>query len=71
METETIKYAWLIPSLEKAKKKYRDANREKLKEKAKQYYDAHKNEQEFKEKCRERSKSYYYSRKAQNTTQII
>jgi len=62
---EEQKYSWLLPSLEKAKLKWRSKNREKLNEKSRAYYQAHKEDEIFRQKCRERSKCYYQQKKAQ------
>jgi hypothetical protein len=59
------KYSWLLPSLEKAKLKWRSKNRAKLSEKSREYYQAHKNDETFRAKCRERSRCYYQQKKAQ------
>ena len=57
------KYAWLLPSLEKAKKKYRETHRDVLNARSKEYYDEHKDDEDFRQKCRERSRQYYQKKK--------
>jgi len=64
------KYSWLLPSLEKAKKKYRDLHKDELNARSRQYYEDHKNDEVFREKCRLRSKEYYLQRKTRKNELI-
>jgi len=64
------KYSWLLPSLEKAKKKYRDSHRDELNARSRQYYDEHKDDEVFRQKCRERSRQYYKNKKEKQAQSI-
>lgn len=54
------KYKLYMESMKRANQKYRQNNKDKLREIAKNYYNNHKNETQFIEKCREKSKRSYY-----------
>lgn len=58
-----LAYERHLENTRRANKKYREANREKLKQIAKNYYDAHKNDEEFKEKLREKARKHYEKKK--------
>ena len=60
-----VPYGWVKESMNRANKKYRESNRERYNEKQKKFYDAHKDDEEYKQKMRTKALAYYYRKKAE------
>ncbi len=72
--TELSRYKKYLESMKRANKKYRENNKDKLREISRNYYNNHKDEEEFKFANREKAKKSYHKRKEQdikNTTLMI
>lgn len=66
--TKPTENKYLI-SMRKANKKYREANKESFNEYQKQYYHAHKHDEEYMKKQREKAKRCYYKKKQEKSVQ--
>jgi uncharacterized protein YukE len=60
-----------LESMRKANKKYRENNREKFSEYQKQYYQNHKNDENYVKMLREKALKSYYKRKNEKSTNVI
>jgi hypothetical protein len=72
--TEISRYKKYLESMKRANKKYRENNKDKLREIARNYYNNHKDEEEFKIANREKAKKSYQKKRVkdlENTTLLI
>ena len=51
-------YEWVKENMRKANEKYRNSNRERFNQKQKEYYNSHKEDEEFKQKMRKKALDY-------------
>jgi len=58
-------YEWVKENMRKANERYRNSNRERFNQKQKEYYNSHKEDEEFKQKMRKKALDYYYRKKAE------
>ena len=49
-------YEWVKEKMRKANERYRNSNRERFNQKQKEYYESHKNDEEYLQKMRERAR---------------
>jgi len=65
MEEERKTYEWIRETMRKANQKYRNSNRERFNQMQKNFYDAHKGDEEYMQKRRKNALEYYYRKKAE------
>ena len=69
MEEDRKTYQWIRESIRRANRKYRNSNQERYNQIQKDYYHAHKEDEEYMIKLRKKALDYYYRKKTERTMQ--